>query len=115
MSILNSRRDNLEDSGHWVMLYPNRETPDQQALRQLSQKLDLALDELGHIDYQLSGTLAKLRSDLAFETHDNLNGQIAQLVEAGIRQAMTNLANELNRAKALADEVIADNIGIKIS
>ena len=115
MNLLNSTRKNPEDFGHWVMLDSQRVTPDQQALRQLSQKLDLALDELGHIDYQLSGTLAKLRSDLAFETHDNLNGQIAQLVEAGIRQAMTNLADELNKAKSLTNDVIADNVGTKKS
>lgn len=90
-------------------------TPDQQALRQLSQKLELALNDLGHIDYQLSGILAKLRCDLTIESYDNLNSQVAQLVESGVRQAMTALADELNKAKKLTEEVIADNVSIKKS
>ena len=115
MNLLNDSREDLEDSGHWVALDAHGETPDQQALRQLRQKLELALDELGHIDYQLSGTLAKIRCDLSIDTHDNLSGQVAQLVEAGIRQAMTNLADELNKAKSLTVEVIDNNVRTKKS
>ena len=115
MNLLNSTRENLEDSGHWVMLDSQRVTPDQQALRQLSQKLELALDNLGHIDYQLSGMLAKLRCDLTIESYDNLNSQVAQLVESGVRQAMTALADELNNAKKLTEEVIADSVSTKKS
>jgi len=115
MNLLNSNREDLEDSGHWVMLDTRTETPDQQALRQFCQKLDSALVELGHIDYQLSGMLAKLRCDPTIETHDDLNGRVAQLVETGIRQAMTNLADELNKAKSLTNDVIADNVGTKKS
>jgi hypothetical protein len=115
MNLLNSNHENLEDSGHWVMLDPHRDTPGQQALRQFCHKLDSALVELGHIDYQLSCMLAKLKCDLTVETHDDLNGRVALLVEAGIRQAMTNLADELIKAKSLTDDVIADNVSTKRS
>jgi len=113
VNLLNSTRDKQEQPGYWIMLGSHGATPDQQALRQLGQKLELALDELGHIDYQLSGTLAKLRCDLHFETHDNLNGQVSQLVEPAIRQAMMVLADELNKAKTLTEEVIANNASSK--
>ena len=110
MNLLNSTRDKQKQSGYWVTLGSHRATPDQQALRQLSQKLEMALDELGHIDYQLSGALVKLRCDLSCETHDNLNGQVSQVVEPMVRQAMTVLAEELSKAKNLTEEVIANNV-----
>jgi hypothetical protein len=115
VNLLNSTRDKQKQSGHWVPLGSHRATPDQEALRQLSQKLEMVLDELGHIDYQLSGALAKLRCDLVCETHDNLNGQVSQLVEPAIRQAMMVLADELNKAKVLTEEVIANNVSPKKS
>jgi hypothetical protein len=110
MNLLDNKRENSEPPEHWVMLDTHLAKPDQQALRQLKQKLGLALDELGHIDYQLSGTLAKLRCDLTIDSHDNLNGQVSQLLEPGIRRAMMVLADELNKAKALTEEVIADDV-----
>ena len=110
MNLLNSTRDKQKQPGYWITLGSHRATPDQRALRQLSQKLEVALDELGHIDYQLSGTLAKLHCDLPFATHDNLNGQVSQQVEPAIRQAMMALADELNKAKVLTEEVIANNV-----
>ena len=115
MNLLNSTRDKPKHSGYWVTLGSHRATPDQQALRQLSQKLEMALDELGHIDYQLSGALAKLRCDLSCETHDNLNGQVSQVVEPMVRQAMTVLAEELSKAKNLTEEVIANNVSTEKS
>jgi hypothetical protein len=113
VNLLNSTRDNQKQPGYWIELGSHRATPDQRALRQLSQKLELALDELGHIDYQLSGTLAKLHCDLPCATHDNLNGQVSQQVEPAIRQAMMVLADELNKAKVLTEEVIANNVSPK--
>ena len=113
MNLLNSTRDKQKQPGYWITLGSHRATPDQRALRQLSEKLEVALDELGHIDYQLSGTLAKLHCDLPFATHDNLNGQVSQQVEPAIRQAMMILADELNKAKVLTEEVIANNVSPK--
>jgi len=113
MDLSSDKRENVDESEHWVMLDPNLATFDHRALRQLKQKLELALDELGHIDYQLSGTLTRLCCDLTIETHDNLNGQVAQMVTPGIRRAMMLLANELNKAKALTEEVIADDFNSK--
>jgi hypothetical protein len=110
VNLLNGTRDKQKQSGYWITLGSHRATPDQQVLRQLGQKLEMALDELGHIDYQLSGALAKLRCDLSCETHDNLNGQVSQVVEPMVRQAMTVLADELSKAKNLTEEVIANNV-----
>lgn len=110
MNLMSDKRENEDQSEHWVMLDSHAAMPDHQALRQLKHKLELVLDELGHIDYRLSGTLARLRCDLTIETHDNLNSQIAQMVEPGIRQAMMLLADELNKAKEITEEVIADDI-----
>jgi len=115
VNLLSTKDEKAEQSRHWVMLDAYQSTPDQQALRQLAQRLDMALDELGHIDYQLFATLAKLRCDLTIETHDNLNSQVSQLVEPGVRQAMQALADELNKAKLLTEEVLADHVNIKRS
>ena len=115
MNLMSDKRENEDQSEHWVMLDPCVATRDHKALRQLKQKLELVLDELGHIDYQLSGTLVRLRCDLTIETHDNLNAQVAQMVEPGIRQAMMLLADELNKARELTEEVIADDVKSKRS
>jgi hypothetical protein len=105
MNLLNSLRDNKERAEHWVELGACRRNDEHEALRQFNQKLDMVLNDLGRIDYQLGNALSQLHCDLAADTSDALQSRVAQQVEPGLRRAVAPLVAEITRAKCLSLEV----------
>lgn len=109
MNLLNSLRDKKEHAEHWVELGACRPNDEHDALRQFNQKLDMVLNDLGRIDYQLGNALSQLHCDLAADTSDALQSRVAQQVEPGVRRAVSAMVAEITRAKCLSREVIGES------
>ena len=109
MSIFGSIRGKSTADDHWVPIEPSRHIVEQEPLCLLEQRLESALADLGRMDYQLGNAIARLRTDIATETHDNLHAHVSQLIEPGLRSAITQLADEIARAKNLTKEVVANS------
>ena len=109
MSFFGSMSTKSTSQEHWVPIEAsNHATEREQSFCLLNQRLDAALSDLGRIDYQLSAAFARLRADVSAETHDNLQGQVSQALEPGLRAAIAQLAGEITKAMQIADEVIAN-------
>jgi hypothetical protein len=109
MNLLNSLRENKERAEHWVEVGACRRTDEHEALRQFNQKLDMVLNDLGRIDYQLGNALSQLHCDLAADTSDALQSRVAQQVEPRVRRSVATLVAEIARAKCLSREVIGES------
>lgn len=109
MSFFDSMRAKSSSHEHWVAIEASTHTTEREpSLCRLNQRLDAALADLGRIDYQLSSAFARLRADVRAETYDDLHCQVSQAIEPGLRAAVAKLADEIARARELADEVIAN-------
>ena len=104
MDIANYARTDVKDY-HWTSVDSLAVTPEKARLQLFSQKLDTALMDLGRIDYQLKSSLSQLSGGQIRESYDDLPVQVAQLVSPGVQNALANLADEITKAKEIADEI----------
>ena len=104
MDIADSARTDVKDY-HWTSFDSLAVTPEKSQLQLFSQKLDVALMDLGRIDYQLKNALAQLSGGQLSDSYDDLPVQVAQVVSPGVQQALANLAAEITKAKEIADEI----------
>lgn len=107
MGIADKEQDKAE---HWLEIEHFDSRPNLEPARQLLQRLDSILDELGRIDMQLASAFTRLRSQITTDTHDNLNASIAQTIEPNISKALITLADELANARQFTNAVIADPV-----
>jgi hypothetical protein len=108
MDLLNSFRTTKDESEHWVALEQTANAPEFVSLKSFKQKLDRALSDLGRLDYSLKASLEELGCDTTIDTYDHLHLHVAETVKPELARAMHNLADAIDKARKLADEVIAD-------
>jgi len=106
MSMIDVEPNTHQESNHWVVLDVHADRPDQAQVKRLAQQIELALSDLGRIDYQLNSALSRLRCDMTDQTPDNLNGQLSKAIAPGVRNAIAILAGELAQAQQLTRETI---------
>jgi hypothetical protein len=108
MDLFNSFLHSNDEPDHWVMLDQSYPPVDLIPLDSFRKKLDKSLSDLGRLDYSLKQSLDALRTGLTMETHDHLHARVSELVEPDLAKAMSQLAEALEKARSLTDEVIAD-------
>ncbi len=113
MDLFNSFRVSNDESEYWVMLEQTHLAPDLLLLDSFRNKLDRALNDLGHLDYELKASLSRLRCDLTAETHDHLHAHVSEIVQPELAKAISGLAEAITMARSLTDDVIADDAGHK--
>ena len=77
----------------------------------MNTKLDAALADLGRINYELDGAVARLITDLEAESYDCLPVQLMQRTSPGISAALAQLVAEIRAAKELANELATIDCG----
>ena len=111
MNLLSPTTERKQEKDYWLALDGKATDAGELAMLTLGAKLEGALQGLGKLDYSLKSSLDRLRCDLTTETHDHLHGHVVGLIEPEIQEAVANLANVIERAKYLIDELVADAPG----
>jgi hypothetical protein len=108
MELLNSYRITNDEAEHWVALAQTGNSLEMASLDGFRKKLDRALSDLGRLDYSLKASLEELGCNTTIDTYDHLHLHVAETVKPELARAMHNLADAIDKARKLADEVIAD-------
>jgi hypothetical protein len=108
MNLFTAANNQKPERDHWLALDAPAVDAGELAMLTLRSKLDNALQDLGRLDYGLKSSLDRMRCDLVTETHDDLHGHVAGLVEPEIKAAVANLAEVIGKARFLIDELVAD-------
>jgi hypothetical protein len=108
MESLNGYRITNDEAEHWVALAQTGNSLEMASLDGFRKKLDRALSDLGRLDYGLKASLEELGCNTKIDTYDHLHLHVAETVKPELARAMHNLADAIDKARKLADEVIAD-------